>query len=82
MIDLDVRSFFDKLSHDWLLQFVEHRIGGGDLTDPGQSLPALCASISGTDAWREKVARGDVIVVRYADDLCWEIGRASGRERV
>ncbi|MGI8743579.1 MAG: reverse transcriptase domain-containing protein [Bryobacteraceae bacterium] len=27
IIDLDVQSFFDKLQHDWLVQFVEHRIG-------------------------------------------------------
>jgi group II intron reverse transcriptase/maturase len=27
IIDLDIRSFFDKLQHDWLVQFVEHRIG-------------------------------------------------------
>jgi group II intron reverse transcriptase/maturase len=27
ILDLDIRSFFDKLQHDWLIQFVEHRIG-------------------------------------------------------
>ena len=27
IVDLDIRSFFDKLRHDWLVQFVEHRIG-------------------------------------------------------
>jgi retron-type reverse transcriptase len=27
ILDLDIRSFFDKLQHDWLVQFVEHRIG-------------------------------------------------------
>jgi len=26
-LDLDIRSFFDKLQHDWLVRFVEHRIG-------------------------------------------------------
>jgi group II intron reverse transcriptase/maturase len=26
ILDLDIRSFFDKLQHDWLVQFVEHRI--------------------------------------------------------
>ena len=26
VLDLDVRSFFDKISHEWLVQFVEHRI--------------------------------------------------------
>jgi RNA-directed DNA polymerase len=27
ILDLDVRSFFDKIQHDWLVKFVEHRIG-------------------------------------------------------
>jgi retron-type reverse transcriptase len=27
ILDLDIRSFFDKLQHEWLVQFVEHRIG-------------------------------------------------------
>jgi len=26
ILDLDIRSFFDKLQHDWLVQFVEHRV--------------------------------------------------------
>jgi len=26
VLDLDVRSFFDKLSHDWLVRFLQHRI--------------------------------------------------------
>lgn len=27
ILDADIRSFFDTLSHDWLIRFVEHRIG-------------------------------------------------------
>jgi RNA-directed DNA polymerase len=27
VIDLDVRSFFDKVNHDWMIRFVEHRVG-------------------------------------------------------
>ena len=27
IVDADVRTFFDSMSHDWLLRFVEHRIG-------------------------------------------------------
>jgi RNA-directed DNA polymerase len=27
ILDADVRSFFDSMSHDWLIRFVEHRIG-------------------------------------------------------
>ncbi len=27
IVDADIRSFFDSVSHDWLIRFVEHRIG-------------------------------------------------------
>jgi len=27
ILDADIRSFFDTLSHDWLVRFVEHRVG-------------------------------------------------------
>jgi RNA-directed DNA polymerase len=27
ILDLDIRSFFDKLQHDWLVQFVEYLSG-------------------------------------------------------
>src|SRR5206468_7156708 len=27
ILDADLRSFFDTISHDWLTRFVEHRIG-------------------------------------------------------
>jgi hypothetical protein len=27
LLDLDIRSFFDKIQHSWLIQFVEYRIG-------------------------------------------------------
>src|ERR1022692_2762703 len=27
IVDADVRSFFDSMSHEWLVRFVEHRIG-------------------------------------------------------
>jgi len=26
VLDCDVRSFFDHLSHDWLLRFIQHRV--------------------------------------------------------
>jgi RNA-directed DNA polymerase len=32
IVDLDIRSFFDKLQHDWLVKFVEHRIGDRRIT--------------------------------------------------
>jgi group II intron reverse transcriptase/maturase len=27
ILDADIRSFFDTVSHDWLVRFVEHRVG-------------------------------------------------------
>ena len=27
MLDVDIRSFFDKISYEWLVKFIEHRIG-------------------------------------------------------
>jgi RNA-directed DNA polymerase len=27
ILDADIRSFFDSISHEWLIRFVEHRIG-------------------------------------------------------
>ncbi len=27
VLDMDIRSFFDKIEHEWLVKFVEHRIG-------------------------------------------------------
>jgi len=27
VLDVDIRSFFDKIDHDWMVQFVEHRVG-------------------------------------------------------
>ena len=27
ILDADIRSFFDTVSHDWLIRFVEHRVG-------------------------------------------------------
>ncbi|HJT79254.1 MAG TPA: group II intron reverse transcriptase/maturase [Gemmataceae bacterium] len=27
IVDADIRSFFDTVSHDWLMRFLEHRIG-------------------------------------------------------
>ena len=27
VLDADIQSFFDRISHEWLIRFVEHRIG-------------------------------------------------------
>lgn len=100
VLDLDIRSFFDKISHEWLVKFVGHRIAdrrvvrliqkwlnAGVLADgkrirmeegtpQGGSASPLLANVYlhyvfdlWAQAWRRKHAHGDVIVVRFADDI-------------
>jgi group II intron reverse transcriptase/maturase len=100
VLDVDIRSFFDALSHEWLVKFVEHRmadrrgvrliqkwLNAGVLeegkrtraeegTPQGGSVSPLLANVYlhyGFDlwaqAWRQKQAGGDVIIVRFADDI-------------
>jgi len=100
VLDADIRGFFDSLSREWLLKFVEHRVAdqrigrlirkwlnAGVLEDgvrtyrqtgtvQGGSISPLLANIYlhyafdlWVQQWRTKQARGDVIVVRYADDF-------------
>src|SRR5271157_2805197 len=100
VLDLDVRSFFDRLSHPWLVRFLQNRIAHRRLvrliqkwlnagvlekgtrtfveagSPQGGSASPLLANIYlhyvfdlWVQAWRRKRAHGDVIVVRYADDI-------------
>src|SRR3984893_1695614 len=100
VLDLDIKGFFDGLSHEWLVKFIEHRIAdrrvvrliqkwlkAGVLEDgkrivvkegtpQGGSASPLLANIYlhyvfdlWAQAWRRKRAHGDVIVVRFADDI-------------
>src|SRR6202795_3252864 len=100
VLDVDIRGFFDALSHEWLVKFVEHRVGdrrvvrliqkwlnAGVLEDgrrtraeegtpQGGSASPLLANVYlhyvfdlGPQAWRQKQPRGDVIIVRFADDI-------------
>jgi retron-type reverse transcriptase len=63
ILDADIAGFFDTVSHEWLIKFVEHRIGdrrvirlirdghaarSGDLATTGKRLPALCLRSLGT----------------------------------
>lgn len=99
IVDLDIRSFFDRVRHDHLEGFIRERIGDNRLvhlimkfvkagvmedgqwfetkegTPQGAVVSPILANLYLHDvldvwvkAWRKKVAQGDVIVVRYADD--------------
>ena len=100
VLDADIRGFFDSIDHEWLLKFLQHRIGdrrvlrqvrkwlkAGVLEDgkktiseagtpQGGNVSPLLANIYlhyvfdlWAHRWRGKHARGDVIIVRYADDF-------------
>ena len=100
ILDADIRSFFDTVSQEWLIRFVEHRIGdrriirliqkwlkAGVLEDgvvtvsdkgtgQGSVISPLLANIYlhyvfdlWAERWRRREATGDMIIVRYADDI-------------
>lgn len=100
ILDLDIKGFFDGISHEWLLKFLKHRIADrrvirliqkwlkagvledGKLIDTvegtpqGGSASPLLANVYlhyvfdlWLQAWRKKRAHGDVIAVRFADDI-------------
>jgi len=100
VLDADIRGFFDNLSHEWTMKFIEHRVADrrilrlirkwlkAGVSEDGQWSETKLGTPQGAvasplianvylhylfdlwaDVWRKKVAKGDVIVVRYADDL-------------
>jgi group II intron reverse transcriptase/maturase len=100
ILDADIRGFFDNLDHEWLIKFIEHRIGdkkvirliqkwlkAGIMIDgrreeseegvpQGGSISPLLANIYlhyVLDLWvqqrRKAKHRGEVIIVRWADDF-------------
>ena len=100
ILDADIRGFFDNLSHEWLVKFIEHRIadrrilrliqkwlragvsedGKWSKTEVGTPQGAVASPLLANvylhyafdlwvRQWRERHASGDVIVVRYADDI-------------
>ena len=40
ILDADIRSFFDEVSQDWLIRFLEHRIGDRRNHPPGRQMAA------------------------------------------
>jgi group II intron reverse transcriptase/maturase len=99
VVDLDVRGFFDNVSHEWMEKFIGHRVADRRVirliqkwlkagvseegewsettvgTPQGGVASPLLANIYlhyvfdlWVEAWRRKMAHGDMIVVRYADD--------------
>jgi group II intron reverse transcriptase/maturase len=100
ILDTDIAGFFDSVSHDWLLKFVEHRVGDrrvvrlirkwlkAGVIEDGQVMPTEMGTPQGAVAspllaniylhyvfdlwaqrWRRREATGDMIIVRYADDI-------------
>jgi len=100
VLDADIRGFFDNMSHEWIMKFIEHRVADRRMlrliqkwlkagvsedgqwsetelgTPQGAVVSPLLANVYlhyvfdlWVEVWRKKVAKGDVIVVRYADDL-------------
>lgn len=100
VLDADIRSFFTEVSQEWVVRFLEHRIGdkriirlvqkwlrAGVLEDgvvtveetgtgQGSVISPLLANVYlhyvfdlWAERWRRREAAGDMIVVRYADDI-------------
>ena len=100
ILDCDLSAYFDSVSHDWLVRFIEHRVADpriiclirkwlkagvlddGQLTVPEAGTPqgSVASPLLGNvylhyafdlwaERWRHYEARGQVALVRYADDI-------------
>jgi group II intron reverse transcriptase/maturase len=100
VLDCDIRGFFDTISHEWMIKFIEHRIAdkriirlikkwlnAGVLEDgllkstkegtpQGGSVSPFLANVYlhyvfdlWAQHWRKTKAKGDMIMVRWADDI-------------
>jgi len=100
VLDADIKGFFDNISHEWLLEFLKHRIGDQRIlrlirkwlragvseegnwsetnvgTPQGAVISPLLANVYlhyildlWVVWWRKYRCRGDVVIVRYADDF-------------
>ena len=100
IVDADIRGFFDNMSHEWTMRFIQHRVADKRMhrliqkwlkagvsedgewsettigTPQGAVVSPLLANVYlhhvfdlWIEVWREKVAKGKVMAIRYADDL-------------
>jgi RNA-directed DNA polymerase len=107
ILDADIRGFFDRMSHEWTMKFVQHRVADQRIlrliqkwlkagvseegewsetkigTPQGAVISPLLANLYlhyvfdvWVEVWRKKVAKGEVIAVRYADDRAPRAQRA------
>ncbi|HYU47035.1 MAG TPA: group II intron reverse transcriptase/maturase [Terriglobales bacterium] len=112
ILDADVRGFFDNLSHEWMVKFIEHRVadrrilrliqkwlragvseeGKWSKTEVGTPQGAVASPLLANiylhyvfDLWvqhrRKHHADGDVVVVRYADDIVMGFEHRAEAER-
>ena len=100
ILDADIEKFFDRVNQQWLMRFVEHRVGdkrilrliqkwlkAGVLEDgivtaseegtgQGSVISPLLSNVYlhyafdlWAHRWRKREATGEMIIVRYADDI-------------
>jgi group II intron reverse transcriptase/maturase len=101
VLDADIAGFFDTVDHEWLIRFVEHRVGdkrvirlirkwlkAGMMGDDGTVQPTKVGTPQGAvispllaniylhyvfdlwaNRWRQRQGEGNIIIVRYADDI-------------
>jgi group II intron reverse transcriptase/maturase len=100
VLDADICGFFDAIDRNWLVKFIEHRIGdrrivrliqkwlNAGVLEEGKRIQSETGTVQGGSIspllanvylhyvfdlwgqrWRNTQARGEVIVVRYADDF-------------
>ena len=100
VLDADICGFFDAIDRNWLVKFIEHRVGdrrivrliqkwlNAGVLEEGERIQSETGTVQGgsispllanvylhyvfdlwVQRWRNTQARGEVIVVRYADDF-------------